>query len=100
MSVERVAVIVRGIQVNETTWNNLTDDFRDAWSINFNGWCEGGPYIIGYEIQRCGEGRIYEVDSSEIYNEYLDNSLIAECAKNDIVITKDSIKTYFGVAVW
>lgn len=100
MSVDRTAMIVRGIKVNDTTWDSLPDDFKDEWGINFNGWLDEGPYIIGYEVQRCGEGRVYEVDSSEIYNEYLDNSLIAKCAKNDIIITKDSIKTYFGVAVW
>ena len=98
MSVDRTAMIVRGIQVGMDTWNKLSDDFKDEWGINFNNWCDGGPYIIGYVIQRGYEGKAFELRDS-----YTDDSLealIAESAIEGIEISEANIKTYFGVAVW
>lgn len=98
MSVDRTAMIVRGYQVNMDTWDNLSDDFKDEWGINFNGWCDGGPYIIGYTVQRCYEGKVFELRDS--YTDDSIEALIAESAIEGIEVSEADIKTYFGVAVW
>ena len=98
MSVDRTAMICRGIQVNNTTWDNLPDDFKDEWGISFNAWWDNGPYIIGYTVQRCGEGRVYEL--TDTYTDDSIEALIAESAMVGLTITEADIKTYFGVAVW
>lgn len=98
MSVDRVAMIVRGYQVGMDTWDNLSDDFKDEWGINFNAWWDNGPYIIGYTVQRCGEGRVYEL--TDTYTDDSIEALIAESAIEGIEVSEADIKTYFGVAVW
>ena len=97
MSVDRTAMIVRGFEVDKETWESIDDDFKDDWGINFDNWCDRGPYIIGYVVQRCREGEVYK----------LTNRLIQEEAETRLTLACESagieappFGTYFGVAVW
>lgn len=97
MSVDRTAMIVRGFTVDKETWDNLDDDFRDDWGINFDAWCDNGPYIIGYVVQRCHEGEVYKL-TNRLIQEEAEDRLILACEAAGIEMPP--IGTYFGVVVW
>ena len=97
MSVDRTAMIVRGFEVDKETWESLDDNFKDDWGINFDNWCDRGPYFIGYRIQTCSEGKLYPL-STHSFSTHLDSNFIEACRNANLEMT--GFGSYFGVAVW
>ena len=96
MSVDTTAIIFKGFQISKEEYDNLSDEFRENWVINFNGYSDEGPYAVGYEITpTCGVGDFTPIEETiDIYSKML----IADCEKENLGLRE--LKPYLGVKLW
>ena len=100
MSIERTAIIGRGIYVHPDYFWELPDEIRDRYGIVMNAYRDKSACFFGKIIKRCEEGYAYifgETAFKELREaEAMDKEICREAKKYGI---KGSIDWFFGVMV-